>query len=329
MCLTCRHFKPFQYNDLYRPHHCDFAQAAFGTRELRLDCAEHQPSCDADATPDLDSFHPPGGDCRNRAAGRRGYTGACNRAAPASTGSPATSPRSASTWAAGALVRPPAGAGGRRLSGDSAAAWARRGRAAASTRLRSPAPAAGHVALRRAGHGPEHPLWRALSDDDPESVRGHARCARARARPRPPAHLALAHPAARADQRGVARGGVAVAGGSRSAAARWSCATWAAAPGSTWSPTRSSWAGPALAHIGLRAARWRSREAARDAAARLRPRAARRHDDEDSTWLRACMWAGERGGWPGSSRRWPPSARPRKVGGAVIEPSTRATCRPG
>ncbi len=50
ICVTCRHFRPFQYNDLYRPHHCDFAQAAFGTRELRLDCAEHVPTADPDAT---------------------------------------------------------------------------------------------------------------------------------------------------------------------------------------------------------------------------------------------------------------------------------------
>ena len=50
MCVTCRYFRPYQYEDLYRPHHCDFAQAAFGTRELRLDCAEHQPNADPDAT---------------------------------------------------------------------------------------------------------------------------------------------------------------------------------------------------------------------------------------------------------------------------------------
>lgn len=50
MCVTCKHFRPFQYNDLYRPHHCDFAQAGFGTRELRLDCAEHVPTSDPDAT---------------------------------------------------------------------------------------------------------------------------------------------------------------------------------------------------------------------------------------------------------------------------------------
>jgi DNA-binding MarR family transcriptional regulator len=62
MCLTCRYFKPFQYNDLYRPHHCDFAQAAFGTRELRLDCAEHQPSADADATLIWTRFTRQGGD---------------------------------------------------------------------------------------------------------------------------------------------------------------------------------------------------------------------------------------------------------------------------
>ncbi len=50
MCVTCRYFRPYQYEDLYRPHHCEFAQAAFGTRELRLDCAEHQPNADPDAT---------------------------------------------------------------------------------------------------------------------------------------------------------------------------------------------------------------------------------------------------------------------------------------
>lgn len=50
MCVTCKHFRPFQYSDLYRPHHCDYAQAGFGTRELRLDCAEHVATADPDAT---------------------------------------------------------------------------------------------------------------------------------------------------------------------------------------------------------------------------------------------------------------------------------------
>lgn len=42
MCLTCRHFRPLAHPDTATPHHCAFVDAAFGNRELRLDCGEHE-----------------------------------------------------------------------------------------------------------------------------------------------------------------------------------------------------------------------------------------------------------------------------------------------
>ncbi len=44
MCASCRFFRPHAYRDAARPHHCDFVGAAFGERELRLECAEHVPA---------------------------------------------------------------------------------------------------------------------------------------------------------------------------------------------------------------------------------------------------------------------------------------------
>ena len=42
MCVTCRFFKPFAHPDANQPHHCDFVNAAFGDRQFRLDCGEHE-----------------------------------------------------------------------------------------------------------------------------------------------------------------------------------------------------------------------------------------------------------------------------------------------
>lgn len=42
MCVTCRHFAPFAHADAARPHHCHFVDAAFGQRDLRLDCRDHE-----------------------------------------------------------------------------------------------------------------------------------------------------------------------------------------------------------------------------------------------------------------------------------------------
>lgn len=43
MCVSCRYFRP-QVHAGARPHHCDFVDAAFGDRELRLDCGDHEAS---------------------------------------------------------------------------------------------------------------------------------------------------------------------------------------------------------------------------------------------------------------------------------------------
>jgi DNA-binding MarR family transcriptional regulator len=44
MCATCRFFRPNVHVDPLRPHHCAFVDAAFGDRELRLDCQDHEPT---------------------------------------------------------------------------------------------------------------------------------------------------------------------------------------------------------------------------------------------------------------------------------------------
>ncbi|MCS6954337.1 MAG: helix-turn-helix domain-containing protein [Bryobacterales bacterium] len=49
MCVTCRFFRPHRYPDPLRPHHCDFVNAPFGDRQLRLDCADHVPAPAPDA----------------------------------------------------------------------------------------------------------------------------------------------------------------------------------------------------------------------------------------------------------------------------------------
>ncbi|WP_144378348.1 MarR family winged helix-turn-helix transcriptional regulator [Mesorhizobium amorphae] len=41
MCVSCRYFAPFAHADAARPHHCKFVDAAFGQRELRIDCRDH------------------------------------------------------------------------------------------------------------------------------------------------------------------------------------------------------------------------------------------------------------------------------------------------
>jgi DNA-binding MarR family transcriptional regulator len=42
MCVTCRFFGPFAHPKSDRPHHCHLVDAAFGQRELRVDCREHE-----------------------------------------------------------------------------------------------------------------------------------------------------------------------------------------------------------------------------------------------------------------------------------------------
>lgn len=42
MCATCRFFRPYAHPEAATPHHCDFVDAPFGTRSLRLDCGDHR-----------------------------------------------------------------------------------------------------------------------------------------------------------------------------------------------------------------------------------------------------------------------------------------------
>lgn len=41
MCVTCHYFNPNVYDHPDHPHHCNFVNAPFGDRDLRLDCPEH------------------------------------------------------------------------------------------------------------------------------------------------------------------------------------------------------------------------------------------------------------------------------------------------
>lgn len=42
MCVSCRHFRPNIHPADAQPHHCAFVNAPIGTRDLRLDCGEHE-----------------------------------------------------------------------------------------------------------------------------------------------------------------------------------------------------------------------------------------------------------------------------------------------
>ena len=42
MCASCRYFRPFVHADEARPHQCDFVNASFGQRDLRIECREHE-----------------------------------------------------------------------------------------------------------------------------------------------------------------------------------------------------------------------------------------------------------------------------------------------
>jgi len=44
MCVTCRYFRPNVHSDSERPHHCDYVNAPFGERLLRLECPDHEPA---------------------------------------------------------------------------------------------------------------------------------------------------------------------------------------------------------------------------------------------------------------------------------------------
>lgn len=44
MCATCTYFRPHRHADPRRPHHCAYVDLPFGDRDLRFDCAEHEPA---------------------------------------------------------------------------------------------------------------------------------------------------------------------------------------------------------------------------------------------------------------------------------------------
>jgi DNA-binding MarR family transcriptional regulator len=42
MCVTCRFFDPYKHPGTRLPHHCHLVNSAFGHRQLRLRCPEHE-----------------------------------------------------------------------------------------------------------------------------------------------------------------------------------------------------------------------------------------------------------------------------------------------
>jgi DNA-binding MarR family transcriptional regulator len=56
MCVTCRYFRPRVHADPLRPHHCAFVDAAFGDRDLRVDCGDHAPASAEDAARAWETF---------------------------------------------------------------------------------------------------------------------------------------------------------------------------------------------------------------------------------------------------------------------------------
>lgn len=42
MCANCRFFRPNVYSNSEKPHHCGFVNAAFGNRELRIECPDYE-----------------------------------------------------------------------------------------------------------------------------------------------------------------------------------------------------------------------------------------------------------------------------------------------
>ena len=59
MCVSCRFFRPYQHDDLARPHHCAFVDAPFGDGELRLDCPDHQTAPADQAAQNWQTFRTP------------------------------------------------------------------------------------------------------------------------------------------------------------------------------------------------------------------------------------------------------------------------------
>jgi DNA-binding MarR family transcriptional regulator len=56
MCASCRYFRPFVHADKARPHQCDFVNASFGQRDLRIECREHEAAPPASRAATWDAF---------------------------------------------------------------------------------------------------------------------------------------------------------------------------------------------------------------------------------------------------------------------------------
>lgn len=56
MCVSCRHFRPYAHSDAARPHHCNLVDAAFGQRDLRIDCRDHEPADPSSRAATWDAF---------------------------------------------------------------------------------------------------------------------------------------------------------------------------------------------------------------------------------------------------------------------------------
>jgi DNA-binding MarR family transcriptional regulator len=56
MCVSCQYFRPNQHDNADRPHHCDYVNAPFGDRSLRLDCPEYEPASIAQVNEAWTSF---------------------------------------------------------------------------------------------------------------------------------------------------------------------------------------------------------------------------------------------------------------------------------
>jgi DNA-binding MarR family transcriptional regulator len=62
MCVSCRHFRPYAHAGGPQPHHCAFVDQPIGTRDLRLDCSEHEaldPSASASVWTAFEAIGPP------------------------------------------------------------------------------------------------------------------------------------------------------------------------------------------------------------------------------------------------------------------------------
>lgn len=56
MCVTCTFFRPNVHGDPDKPHHCAYVDAAFGDRQLRLNCGDFEPATAELAVANWDRF---------------------------------------------------------------------------------------------------------------------------------------------------------------------------------------------------------------------------------------------------------------------------------